>query len=69
MNDTQIFLDTVQDHIMANTWLLIFEQNSLSEFKRPQAMLDFARLVEVLPEYRLIGLHLAQTTEAPGRPV
>ena len=60
MTTQNAFLRNVQDHVMANTWRLIFE--------RPHAHLspttplpppDFSRLVEVLPEYRLIGLAIA----------
>ena len=55
------------DHIMANTWRLIFERKS----DRPttgQAVIgvDFRRLEQVLPEYRLIGLCLAE--EKKDRP-
>jgi hypothetical protein len=49
------------DHIMANTWRLIFERKS----RRPTTsqtppVHDFTLLEQILPEYRLIGLCLAQ---------
>lgn len=59
-------IETVQDHIMANTWRLIFEGNP---YQDPIAIspppTDFSRLEEILPEYRLIGLHLAQRRRRP----
>lgn len=49
------------DHIMANTWRLIFERNSRrsSKISAPPKT-DFSLLEQLLPEYRLIGLCLAQ---------
>lgn len=48
------------DHIMANTWRLIFERNSRrsSKFPTPPKP-DFSLLEQLLPEYRLIGRCLA----------
>lgn len=59
MNPNDLFLDTVQDHIMANTWRLIIERAASRRRPHVQPIPDFRLLVEVLPEYRLIGLHLA----------
>ena len=58
-------IDTIMtdphDHIMANTWRLIFEGDSQgSTATRAPAIPDFSFLEQILPEYRLIGLHLAQ---------
>ena len=49
------------DHIMANTWRLIFEgaQQSAAPDAPPQSATDFSALEQLLPEYRLIGLCLA----------
>lgn len=46
---------------MANTWRLIFDRKA----RRPSTLLpttdpDFLLLEELLPEYRLIGLSLAE---------
>ena len=60
--DSHEILSNSHDHIMANTWRLIFERNI-----RPAAAssshseTDFAVLAALLPEYRLIGLCLADT--------
>jgi hypothetical protein len=58
----QPFMNNPQDHIMANTWRLIFEHKSrpavLETHIQPVAA-DFAVLEQLLPEYRLIGLCLA----------
>lgn len=50
-----------RDHIMANTWRLIFEHKfePLKANRQTQSTADFAILEQVLPEYRLIGLSLA----------
>ncbi len=65
MTRNEVVLGSIQDHIMANTWRLIFEYRSgrspVSNTPKPAP--DFSRLAEVLPEYRLIGLHLAGNSQ------
>ncbi|GAB4450270.1 MAG: hypothetical protein Fur0044_45810 [Anaerolineae bacterium] len=61
MNSTDGLMGNAQDHIMANTWRLIFDRKA----RRPSTLLpttdpDFLLLEELLPEYRLIGLSLAE---------
>lgn len=58
MNDT---IMSNHDHIMANTWRLIFEgKNSAARAgATAQAEIDFTTLEQLLPEYRLIGFSLA----------
>lgn len=60
--DSHEVLSNSRDHIMANTWRLIFERNIRSA-AAPSAHseTDFAVLEELLPEYRLIGLCLADS--------
>lgn len=60
MNAQNTVLGNVQDHVMANTWRLIFERpyDHLTP-TTPLPTPDFSRLAEVLPEYRLIGLAMA----------
>lgn len=49
-----------QDHIMANTWRLIFEQELQPERSMPHHFVkNFSALEQLLPEYRLIGYSLA----------
>lgn len=58
---SQPIIDSASDHIMANTWRLIFEGKGRpagSTFTRRPAT-DFFVLEELLPEYRMIGLYLA----------
>lgn len=67
MNTLNPMMIDPADHIMANTWRLIFEQTS----RRPTTdqagtRIDFALLEQLLPEYRLIGLCLAE--KKTGRP-
>jgi len=59
MNDT--LMSDPHDHIMANTWRLIFEgKNSVTRAgSTAQTEIDFNILEQVLPEYRLIGFSLA----------
>lgn len=61
MNTTDGFMGSSHDHIMANTWRLIFEGklSSAQKKRRMEAALDFTVLEQLLPEYRLIGLSLA----------
>lgn len=49
------------DHIMANTWRLIFEQQPRTSNSKalPTLPTDFGMLEQILTEYRLIGLTLA----------
>jgi hypothetical protein len=61
MNTFEPMMTDPADHIMANTWRLIFERTS----QRPTTdqagtKTDFALLEQILPEYRLIGLCLAE---------
>lgn len=46
------------DHIMANTWRLIFERNSRPSLSQTEPR-DLSKLEKLLPEYRLIGFALA----------
>ncbi len=49
------------DHIMANTWRLIFERSSHGPTTDQAGnSTDFTLLEQLLPEYRLIGLCLAE---------
>ena len=61
---SELIMNDPQDHIMANTWRLIFEGTARStRFALPvQPKTNFAELEEILPEYRLIGFSLADKT-------
>ncbi|HEX9925071.1 MAG TPA: hypothetical protein VGD99_20615 [Anaerolineae bacterium] len=61
MNLNELLMSHPHDHIMANTWRLIFERESASTSPSSptQPIPDFTLLEQVLPEYRLIGLTLA----------
>jgi hypothetical protein len=61
MNLNKLLMSHPHDHIMANTWRLIFERESASKStsSSSQSIPDFTLLEQVLPEYRLIGLTLA----------
>lgn len=62
MNSNDGLMGNTQDHIMANTWRLIFDRTA----RRPSPSSpsttgsDFLLLEELLSEYRLIGLSLAE---------
>ncbi len=62
MNSNDGLMGNTQDHIMANTWRLIFDRTA----RRPSSSApsttgpDFLLLEELLSEYRLIGLSLAE---------
>ena len=65
MNTNDGIMNSSHDHIMANTWRLIFERKS-----RPStfsivlpSIPDFSVLEQLLPEYRLIGLCLADNNK------
>jgi hypothetical protein len=65
MNTNDSIMNSSHDHIMANTWRLIFERKS-----RPSttsiispSIPDFSVLEQLLPEYRLIGLCLADNNK------
>jgi hypothetical protein len=65
MNTNNSIMNSSRDHIMANTWRLIFERKS-----RPSTLSlispsipDFSVLEQLLPEYRLIGLCLADNNK------
>lgn len=56
MMDVESNLTEPNDHIMANTWRLIFEGNFRRSSKTSTpAKTDFSLLEQLLPEYRLIG--------------
>lgn len=61
MNSYDGIMSSDHDHIMANTWRLIFDRTarpsttSLSS----SSVSDFSILEQLLSEYRLIGLTLA----------
>jgi hypothetical protein len=61
MNLNELIMSHPHDHIMANTWRLIFEEKSPANAFQPaaQSAPDFLVLEQLLPEYRLIGLTLA----------
>jgi hypothetical protein len=67
MHLNDIIMGTPQDHIMANTWRLIFERDPRPKASSRPVRPDFARLSEVLPEYRLIGLHLVAASNGHYR--
>lgn len=50
------------DHVMANTWRLIFEHKAQADpsANQPRRITDFEQLSELLAEYRLIGMSLAK---------
>ena len=58
---SQPITGSASDHIMANTWRLIFEGKSrpADSNSARRAVTDFSVLEELLPEYRMIGLYLA----------
>jgi hypothetical protein len=60
-------LASTNDHIMANTWRLIFERKSRSRrlSHDPRLAADFGVLEQLLPEYRLIGMLLAESKNRP----
>lgn len=58
MNTTEGIMGNFHDHIMANTWRLILE-GQLPPAKKMRPAPDFTVLEQLLPEYRLIGLSLA----------
>ncbi len=55
MNSNNWIMNQPHAHMMANTWRLILERNPLFR-EQCQDTPNFARLEELLPEYRLIGL-------------
>lgn len=62
MNSNDGILSDTHDHIMANTWRLIFDRQARpSTTSLPSSAIpDFSILEQLLPEYRLIGLSLAE---------
>ncbi|MEW5958784.1 MAG: hypothetical protein AB1801_13710 [Chloroflexota bacterium] len=62
MNMTDPLFNHPHDHIMANTWRLIFERKpqAASTSALPALPTDAGMLEQVLSEYRLIGLTLAE---------
>jgi hypothetical protein len=60
MNSNDGIMSNAHDHIMANTWRLIFDRTARSTLANPFSLTpDFSLLEQLLPEYRLIGLSLA----------
>ena len=66
MNSYDGIMCSEHDHIMANTWRLIFDRTARpSPTSLPVSSVpDFSALEQLLPEYRLIGLSLAEKTKA-----
>ena len=60
MQSNESILNHPNDHIMANTWRLIFEHTARLPIEAAASKSDFTILEQVLPEYRLIGLSLAE---------
>jgi hypothetical protein len=60
MQINEPILDHPNDHIMANTWRLIFERKAQSVSHKVTSSSDLTFLEQLLPEYRLIGLSLAE---------
>ena len=61
MNMFEPMMADPADHIMANTWRLIFEQTTHHPpTDQVGTKTDFRLLEQLLPEYRLIGLCLAE---------
>ena len=48
------------DHIMANTWRLIFERGQETTLSQV-GQRDLSKLEKLLPEYRLIGFAIASS--------
>jgi hypothetical protein len=66
MNTNESILSNSRDHILANTWRLIFEhklQPATVNLSHPVP--DFNLLEQLLFEYRLIGLSLAERKRHP----
>lgn len=61
MDADEHIMNTSHDHIMANTWRLIFERQPPTALPptSSSSKIDFSLLEQLLPEYRLIGLILA----------
>jgi hypothetical protein len=55
----ELIMNHPNDHIMANTWRLIFEHTARVSSQASASKSDFTILEQLLPEYRLIGLSLA----------
>jgi hypothetical protein len=70
MNPYECTLKYPLDHIMANTWRLILAQN----LPRPQpnpvvvSPVEFQMLEAALPDYRLIGICLADDDHRQSHP-
>lgn len=60
MEASELVLNSTNDHIMANIWRLIFERRARYTAD-PLLMSDLSVLEQLLPEYRLIGLLLADS--------
>ena len=67
MDAVEPVLASTNDHIMANTWRLIFERKSRSPrfIADSRLLTDFGLLEQLLPEYRLIGMLLAESKSRP----
>jgi hypothetical protein len=66
MNSYDGIISSDRDHIMANTWRLIFDRTARpSSTSLPSPIIsDFSILEQLLPEYRLIGLSLTDKNQA-----
>jgi hypothetical protein len=67
MNSNDGFMSDAHDHIMANTWRLIFDRKarpSTTTSLPSSPIPDFSTLEQLLFEYRLIGLSLADNMKS-----
>jgi hypothetical protein len=64
MNSNEFAMTHPHDHIMANTWRLIIERKSrpAAASQSSPCVDDLCLLEQLLPEYRLIGLCLADNS-------
>ena len=63
MQINELFLmKNPHDHIMANTWRLIFERGANSALTSNKGQRDLSQLEKLLPEYRLIGFVIASSS-------
>ncbi len=59
----EMVMITEQDYVVANTWRLIIERTSKSSAMIQRHKPDFSRIAEILPEYRLMGLHFGAISQ------
>jgi hypothetical protein len=67
MQTNEPIMEQASDHIMANTWRLIFERTARLPSEAIASNPDFTVLEQLLPEYRMIGLSLAEKRAQRGR--